>query len=242
MPMGRKPAWYQTAGADKQAEYDKALSARQSQSRTFKSISAESSKASTSPFSTAGSASAGPVAPLPPRKSHHKAKTTQTKVTNPGPLDDLKAAYQATAGKYKELPEDDAARDAALAPYKYTARTVMLGESKLRQLVLDGEPADKQEMDAGIEAWAGFFYSIGFNALHPAYALIIFNASFLGPDLIKQREKIFNFFNKRKGPKPSVDKTTVEYRQAGPGVVAEVKVTEQSGNPPIREVKGERVA
>lgn len=146
----------------------------------------------------------------------------------------------AANGNLKQLPEDDAEREKALAPYRYTAKTLMMGEGKLREFVLGGDPADKEEMAAGIEAWAGVLYAYGFNPLHPLFAFYVFQATFLGPDLIKNREKILSAF-KKKVPGAKASQQTVEVRMPGPGVAPEVKVTEQSTGQ-LREVQGQRVA
>lgn len=95
-------------------------------------------------------------------------------------------------------------------------------EAKVRSVFLDGEPIDEQELDAGIEAWAVYLYAVDFNALHPLYPLLIWNAAFLGPDLIKNGEKIAVSLGLKKK-----------------SVVAIVRGTASVSD--FKEVKGERV-
>lgn len=100
----------------------------------------------------------------------------------------------------------------------------MLGESKLRQVLLGGEAADPEEMAAGLDAWSAYLYAIDFNALHPLYAVLMFNAAFLGPDMVRNWDKIANLVT---GKKPA-------YRDP---IMRPVAVPP----PAEKEIKGERL-
>lgn len=138
---------------------------------------------------------------LPPRRGRPPGSKNQKTTKNPS--DD----------GYRALPADDSAREDAIKPYRFTAKTLVTMEAKLRSVFLDGEPIDAQELDAGVEAWAVYLYAVDFNALHPLYPLLIWNAAFLGPDLIKNAEKIAAMMGLKKKSVESVVRGTADLRE-----------------------------
>lgn len=84
----------------------------------------------------------------------------RTRRSSPAP-DELAEADEVAFGKpLRELPEDPAELDKAIASCRVMVRPILHGISRLAT-TLDTEPLDKDELDSGIIAFSALMYQYG---------------------------------------------------------------------------------